>query len=64
MIQSTTRPNPIPSGLDDLDVRRRWLRRRRALDRPERPTGRIAMWVTAGALVSWLFVAGFAGLGH
>jgi len=58
-------PRPsAPSGLDDLAARRRWLRRRRALDRPARRTGWIAMWVAGGALVSWLFVAGFAGLGH
>ncbi|MGD0834664.1 MAG: hypothetical protein ABSA40_09630 [Candidatus Dormibacteria bacterium] len=64
MIQSTTPSIPVPSGLDDLAARRRWLRRRRALDRPARRTGWIAMWVAGGALVSWLFVAGFAGLGH
>lgn len=58
-----TRPRTVlaPSGSDELAVRERWLRSRRSkvLDR-----GLIALWVTGAAVVGWLFVAGFAGLGH
>ena len=55
---------PGPSGLDDLAVRERWLRRRRARDFAARRSGLIALWVAVAAVVSWLFIAGFAGLGH
>ena len=50
-----------PTGTDTLAVRKRYLRRqhRRIADR-----GWITMWVTVSALVGWLFVVGFAGLGH
>jgi hypothetical protein len=49
-----------PNGADALAVRRRYLRqRRRFSDR-----GWIALWVIAGALIGWLFIVGFAGLGH
>jgi uncharacterized membrane-anchored protein len=66
MIETPTRRGAAagPSGLDDLAVRQRWLRQRRARDRADRSSGWIAMWVAAAALVSWLFVAGFAGLAH
>ena len=51
-----------PSGLDDLAVRERWLKQRRNSGMGSR--GLIALWLAAGALVCWLFVAAFAGLGH
>ena len=61
----TPRPTaPAPSGLDDLAVRERWLRQRRARDFAARRSGLIALWVAIAAVVCWLFVAGFAGLGH
>jgi hypothetical protein len=50
--------------LDDLAVRERWLRQRRAHDFASRRSGLIALWVTMAAVVAWLFIAGFAGLGH
>jgi hypothetical protein len=59
----TPRPS-VPSGLDDLAVRERWLKRRRARDFAARRSGLIALWVAIAAVVFWLFVAGFAGLGH
>jgi len=49
-----------PSGSDSLAVRQRYLRHRRRLS----DRGWITVWVTLGALVGWLFIAGFAGLGH
>lgn len=61
-IASNSRSLPIrPSGQASLDDRQRYLRRqrRRLGDR-----GWLAAWVAAGALVSWLFIAGFAGMGH
>jgi cell division septal protein FtsQ len=58
-------PRPAaPSGLDDLAVRERWLRRQRARDFAARRSGLIALWVAVVAVVAWLFVAGFTGLGH
>jgi hypothetical protein len=61
----TSRPStPPPNGLDDLAVRERWLRQRRAQDFAARRSGLIALWVTVAAVVVWLFIAGFAGLGH
>ncbi len=50
-----------PSGADALVVRQRYFRqqRRRFSDR-----GWIPLWVTLGALVGWLFIATFAGIGH
>lgn len=59
---ATTTMTAGPSGADDLAVRERWLKQRRGSGVASR--GLIAVWVAAGALVSWLFVAGFAGLGH
>ena len=61
---STTAPARVgaPSGLDDLAVRERWLKQRRGSGVSSR--GLIAVWLAAGALVCWLFVAAFAGLGH
>jgi hypothetical protein len=53
-----------PSGLDDLAVRERWLKRRRSQDFAARRSGLIALWVAVATVLSWLFVAGFAGLGH
>ena len=67
MVQ-TPRPDTVaaeaPSGLDDLQVRQRWLKRRRNRDLLERRSSLIAVWVGVAALVSWLFIAGVAGLGH
>jgi hypothetical protein len=62
--RSAPDPAPSPSGLDDLEVRERWLKRQRARSLVERRSGLIAVWVAIAALVSWLFIAGFAGLGH
>jgi hypothetical protein len=53
-----------PSGADDLEVRERWLKSRRARDLAERRSGLIALWVAIAALLSWLFIAGFAGFAH
>jgi hypothetical protein len=50
--------------LDDLAVRERWLHQRRAHDFASRRSGLIALWVTVATVVAWLFIAGFAGLGH
>ena len=49
-----------PSGSDTLDVRERYLRRRRRLD----DHGWITLWVTIFAVMGWLLVAGLTGLGH
>ena len=52
-----------PSGQASLRVRQRYLRRRSARRRlGER--GLTFLWVGAGAVVSWLFVIGFATLSH
>jgi len=59
----TPRPS-APSGLDDLAVRERWLRQRRSRVFAARRSGLIALWVVIAAVVCWLFIAGFAGLGH
>jgi hypothetical protein len=50
-----------PTGTDTLAVRERYIRRRhrRITDR-----GWITMWATVSALIGWLFIVGFAGLGH
>ena len=50
-----------PSGQDSLSVREAYLRHRhhQRFDR-----GWAFFWVAAGALVAWLFIAAFAGLGH
>jgi hypothetical protein len=52
-----------PSGEASLTVRKRYLHRR---NQRQRLIGRslTAVWVGVGALVSWLFVVGFATLGH
>ena len=54
-------PRGGPDGSADLAVRLRYLRRSRRF-----ATGRawITIWVTAFALVGWLFIAGFAGFNH
>ena len=51
-----------PSGEDSLVVREAYLRGQRS----QRFTGRwiTALWVLLGAIVGWLFIAGFTGLGH
>lgn len=53
----------VPSGGDSLRVRERYLRRR---SQRRRLSDRrlAALWVMVGALLSWLFVVGFTGLGH
>ncbi|HXZ99734.1 MAG TPA: hypothetical protein VEK76_05235 [Candidatus Binatia bacterium] len=53
-----------PSGLDDLEVRQRWLKQRRMRGLTERRSGLIAVWVAIAAFAAWLFVAGFAGFAH
>jgi hypothetical protein len=52
-----------PSGQASLRVRERYLRRR-SLRRRLGDRGLTAVWLGVGALVSWLFVVGFATLGH
>jgi hypothetical protein len=54
-------PRGGPDGSADLAVRQRYLRRSRRFE-----TGRmwITVWVTAFAVVGWLFIAGFAGFNH
>ena len=51
-----------PSGNDSLSVRRAYFRDRRSRHFGDR--GMIAIWVILGTVVSWLFIAGFTGLGH
>jgi hypothetical protein len=67
MPEITTLPKPrctagAPSGTASLRVREQYLRRRSHRRLGDR--GLIALWVAIGALVSWLFVLGFATLGH
>ncbi|MBV8195678.1 MAG: hypothetical protein JOY80_09135 [Candidatus Dormibacteraeota bacterium] len=50
----------MPTGSDELAVRRRYLRQRRRLAVRAWAT----VWVAAAAVMGWLFIAGFAGLGH
>jgi hypothetical protein len=50
-----------PSGAASLRVRERYLRRR-SQRRRLGDRGLTALWVAIGALVSWLFVVGFASL--
>jgi hypothetical protein len=52
-----------PSGTASLRVRERYLRRR-SQRRRLGDRGMTALWLVAGAMVSWLFVVGFAALGH
>ena len=53
----------VPSGVDSLWVRERYLRRRGRRRRLS-SRGLTAAWVVVGALVSWLFIVGFSALGH
>ncbi len=46
-----------PSGIDTLEVRQRYLRRRRL--RPFDTRHRTAIWIV-GAAVAWLCIGGFA----
>jgi hypothetical protein len=56
-------PPGAPSGQASLRVRQRYLRRRSARRRlGER--GLTALWLGVGAILSWLFIFGFAALGH
>jgi hypothetical protein len=52
--------SPQPSGRDTLAVRERYLRQRRRLS----GRGWIGLWVSASAIVGWLFIAGFSTFGH
>jgi hypothetical protein len=54
---------PTISGDASLRTRERYLRRRSSRRRLG-DRGVTALWVMIGALVSWLFVVGFAALGH
>jgi hypothetical protein len=47
-----------PSGADTLEVRQRYLRRRRS--RPFDSRSRTAFWVVVGAATVWLCIGGFA----
>ena len=64
---STLRKSPTvtnsPSGQASLQVRERYLRRRSARRRLG-DRGMTLLWVGAGALLSWLFVVGFATIGR
>jgi hypothetical protein len=53
-------PSGAPTGLEPLDVRERYLRRRRLRD----DRGWIGLWVTVFAVMSWLLVVGLTGFGH
>ena len=54
------RPVALPTGSDGLAVRRRYLRQRRHLD----ARGWTTLWVVVAAVMGWLFIAAFTGLGH
>ena len=60
MGRNPLRPLGRPTGASDLAVRRRYLRQRRRLDTRAWAT----FWVSLVAVMGWLFIAGFAGLGH
>lgn len=49
-----------PDGRASLATRERYLKRRRAGRFGDR--GVVALWLSFGALVSWLAIAGLAGL--
>jgi hypothetical protein len=49
-----------PDGRASLDVRQRYLKRRRS----RRGDRVIALWVGVGALVTWLSIVGLTGLSH
>ncbi len=51
-----------PDGRASLDVRERYLRRRRARRFGDR--GVVALWLGFGVLVVWISIVGLAGLGH
>lgn len=51
-----------PSGQDSLPVRQAYLRQRYQRRLGDR--GWTVFWVSLGAVVVWLFIAAFAGLGH
>jgi hypothetical protein len=63
-IGSIVRRGPMiqPNGEDSLVVREAYLHDRRARRLSDR--GITALWVLLGAVVGWLFIAGFTGLGH
>jgi hypothetical protein len=52
-----------PSGQESLRVRQRYLRRRSARRR-HGERGLTFLWVGVGAILSWLFIVGFATLSH
>jgi hypothetical protein len=51
-----------PSGLDSLQVRRAYFRKRHS--RHFGGWGLTTSVVSFGVLIGWLFIAGFTGLGH
>lgn len=51
-----------PSGQDSLELREAYFRQRRSRRLSDR--GLTVLWVSIAAIVAWLFIAGFAGLGH
>jgi hypothetical protein len=53
---------PSPCGQDSLQVRQAYFRQRRSRHFGEWRLTTFA--VSLGAIVSWLFIAGFTGLGH
>jgi hypothetical protein len=63
-IGALARRDPMihPSGEDSLVVREAYLHDRRTRGLTDR--GITALWVLLGAVVGWLFIAGFTGLGH
>ncbi|MHB8718553.1 MAG: hypothetical protein ACYDAC_06645 [Candidatus Dormibacteria bacterium] len=54
-------PPGTPTGVDTLRVRERYLHSRRHTRWPA-PRSLVAVWVGAGALLSWLFVVGITAL--
>lgn len=51
-----------PDGRAALDVRRDYLKRRRAGTLADR--GVVALWVVVATIVLWLSIVGFTGLDH
>ncbi|MDQ2960374.1 MAG: hypothetical protein M3R48_04900 [Candidatus Dormibacteraeota bacterium] len=60
-IRKSSTDYPMPTGVDSLRVRERYLHRR-SLRRRLGDRGLMATWVGMGALVSWLLVVGFTAL--
>ncbi len=62
-LRSPQTAGDTPSGNASLRVREQYLRRR-SQRRRLGDRGVTALWVALAALISWLFVVGFATLGH